>query len=93
MSIDKALLLAFFEEQQKCEADKKEIVVEIKEAFATFAYNNELIKKSVRRVYKLYKEFQKDNEFVLVDSETDLLLDTVIPVYSEDADAAAVAQG
>jgi hypothetical protein len=72
-----------FDGCRSLEADAKAISGEIKERLETFAQNKQKDRKSIKDLYKKYKDYCKDPEkFVLVDYEVDSLLNLIIPEYA-----------
>lgn len=77
---------SFCEELDRLETVKKEAADDMKVLIENVAANNELDKKSLKKFYKEWKEYQKNKEeFVLVDYEADNLLQIACPEFSTAA--------
>lgn len=85
MSVTTESILAFFDALETLEADKKAITNEIKDNIEAFAGNHEINKKSVKKAYKEWQEWKKDNsEFTEIDLEADALLVAAVPEFTTE---------
>ncbi|MDY0197585.1 MAG: hypothetical protein RBR68_07205 [Tenuifilaceae bacterium] len=81
MAIEKINLETLFGRIASFEAEAKEQRGLIKEALETFANQNQIKVKSLKKSYKEWKELQKDKaEFTVVDAE----VTTLVGLLTED---------
>lgn len=81
---------AFFNNILSLEDRKKEYSDDIKAAFDAFGSNNNIKVKALKKAYKEYKEFLKDeNEFLETDTESDAIIQVMIPQYRDTEKEAA----
>lgn len=84
MAATRAQLTTLYEQIIDLEAQKKDLNDQIKEAIVTFAENNDVNAKALKKSYRNYKDAQKDRaEFLVVEAATDELTDISLSLTPE----------